>query len=412
MISQILTLASLLFFLCSGYQLLYLIIPHLPHRKKSPPPPKPARCAVLICARNEAAVLPSLIESVKAQTCRAEIFVLADNCTDGTAEAAREAGAVVWERRDASRIGKGYALSALLSHMEDAGYRFDRYFIFDADNLLAADCIEQMNRTFDEGYPIVTGCRASKNFGDNWISAGYGLFFLRESRYLNLARMRIGTSCAVSGTGFGFTREMLTEQAVSGDLWPFHLLTEDLQFTASHVLAGHSIGYAEDAVFYDEQPTDFIQSWHQRLRWSKGGLQVVKWYGKRLLVGAAAGQFACFDMLMASFPAAVYNLIAVICHALLLADGILAGDPMPGLLSALQTLGTMGGTFLLMGAATMLSERRHIRIPLRKKLRYTLTFPLFMFTYIPISLASFCCRVEWKPILHKGKDCHVQHLNL
>lgn len=51
-----------------------------------------------------------------------------------------------------------------------------------------------MNETFSEGKDIVTCYRNSKNYGDNWISAGYGLWFLRESRYLNGARSRIGAS--------------------------------------------------------------------------------------------------------------------------------------------------------------------------------------------------------------------------
>ena len=38
-----------------------------------------------------------------------------------------------------------------------------------------------MNRTFSEGYEIITSYRNSKNYGDNWITAGYALWFLRES---------------------------------------------------------------------------------------------------------------------------------------------------------------------------------------------------------------------------------------
>ena len=62
---------------------------------------------------------------------------------------------------------------------------------------------------FSDGYQIVTSYRNSKNYGDNWISAGYALWFLRESRYLNHARFLLGTSCAVSGTGFLFSRRVL-----------------------------------------------------------------------------------------------------------------------------------------------------------------------------------------------------------
>ena len=45
--------------------------------------------------------------------------------------------------------------------------------------------ISEMNKVFCSGYDIVTGYRNSKNYGDNMISAGYALSFLREGRFLN-----------------------------------------------------------------------------------------------------------------------------------------------------------------------------------------------------------------------------------
>jgi len=415
MILKILTVFSVLFFLCSGHQLLFLLIPRRIRQKNSQENAKAVAApssAVLICARNEAAVIAALVESVRRQSMPADVFVLADNCTDGTAEIARAAGAVVWERFDCTRIGKGYALSCLLSHMEEEGYRYERYFIFDADNLLADDCLAAMHRIFDAGFPIVTGYRASINFGDNWISAGYALSFLRESRYLNGVRMALGTSSAVSGTGFGFTKEVLMELIKDGDPWPYHLLTEDLEFTADQVLRGRTIGYASNAVFFDEQPTDLRQSFRQRLRWAKGGLQVVRRLGGKLLKKAAGGSFSAWDMLTASFPAALYNLVCTLLHILMFIECSIAGDVMPAVLSLVRTLGMMWGTFFLLGAATMLSEHRRVPLSRGKKIFYTVTFPLFMLTYIPISLASFCCKVKWKPIYHKRREHYVQHTDL
>lgn len=145
------------------------------------------------------------------------------------------AGANVYERFNQVQVGKGYALQELLEHLEqDYPQGFDGYFVFDADNILAPNYVEAMNRTFSDGHDIVTSFRNSKNYGDNWISAGYALWFLRESRYLNHARFLLGTSCAVSGH-----RLPVQPPGAGGDgPWPFHLLTEDIQFSVDQVTLG------------------------------------------------------------------------------------------------------------------------------------------------------------------------------
>lgn len=164
------------------------------------------RYAVLISARNERAVIANLIESIKNQDYASElvdIFVVADNCTDDTAVVARQAGAIVFERYDEQQKGKGYALNYLLGMIKQqyGPDYYEGYFVFDADNILEKDYISQMNTVFDNGYSLVTSYRNSKNYSDNWITSGYGLWFLREARYLNNARMILGASCVVSGTG-------------------------------------------------------------------------------------------------------------------------------------------------------------------------------------------------------------------
>lgn len=164
-----------------------------------------------------------------------------------------------------------------------------------------------MNKTFSEGNDVITSYRNSKNYGDNWISAGYALWFLRESRYLNNARDLIGTSCMVSGTGFLFSRKI----AENINDWPFHTLTEDIEFSADLIVNGYRIAFCPAAEFYDEQPTGFAQSWRQRLRWSKGYLQIFKKYGKRMIKGCMKGNFSCFDMTMSIMPAFILSAMSV-----------------------------------------------------------------------------------------------------
>ena len=89
-----------------------------------------------------------------------------------------------------------------------------------------------MNKTFCAGHRVVTSYRNSKNFGSNLISAGYSLWFLREARYLNNARMILGTSCAISGTGFLVHKDIILRNGG----WKHFLLTEDIEFTEDNIL--------------------------------------------------------------------------------------------------------------------------------------------------------------------------------
>lgn len=391
----------LAFLLCYAYQFAYIPLAHLLRAK---PHKKPAlhRYAVLICARNEQTVIHDLLDSLHAQTYpqdKLKIFVMADNCTDATACVARSAGATVYERFDTAHIGKGYALDALLKHIaRDEPEDFDGYFVFDADNLLRPDYIERMNETFSDGHDIVTSYRNSKNYGDNWISAGYGLWFLRESKYLNHARTLLGTSCAVSGTGFLFSRKVLEEQ---GGGWPFHLLIEDIEFSVSHILDGYKIALCPEAELFDEQPVTFRQSWRQRMRWSKGYLQVLRQYGGKLFAGIFKGSFSCYDMSMNILPAFVLSVLSTISNLALLTMQIAGGaGALEAALSVLQMLGSMYLTLFVIGAITTATQWKKIHTTAWKKVLYAFTFPVFMFTYIPISIAAIFTKVEWKPITH------------
>ena len=111
---------------------------------------------------------------------------------------------------------------------------YDGYFIFDADNLLEKDYVKEMDRTFRQGYRIITSYRNTKNFGSNWLTSGYGLWFLHEAQWLNKARMLQGTSCAVSGTGFLVNSSIIKKN----NGWKFNLLTEDIQFS---VVGGYRV---------------------------------------------------------------------------------------------------------------------------------------------------------------------------
>ncbi|MCO6559146.1 MAG: glycosyltransferase family 2 protein [Bifidobacterium sp.] len=389
-----------------GYQAVCIVASLFHHRITFPPAPMDKRYAVLISARNEENVVPNLIDSIRAQIYPAklvDIWLVADNCTDKTAEVVRGMGCHVVERHNLQQIGKGYALTYLLDAMIDKGVAddYDAFFVFDADNRLDKHYIEEMNKAFQSGFKILTSYRNSTNLSDNWVSSGSALWFIRESRFLNNSRMLFGSSCHVGGTGFMFSREVM--QRNNG--WKFHLLTEDLEFTMDSVLHGDRIGYCGTAILYDEQPDSFGQSWRQRLRWSKGFLQVFRYYGPQLIKRAVRERdFSAVDFTMLICPFTVLGVLRVVFGLLFAAFGFVSWSSQVDSLASWVVggaLGLLGMMFL--AALTVFAERGQIGASNKELLAYVLSFPIYMASYIPISFQAIFSKAQWKPIEHKGE---------
>ena len=395
------------------YQFIYIVIALIGDKKKkldTYEAKKLHKFAFIIAARNEQAVIGNLINSIKQQNYPAElidVIVVADNCTDDTAQIAREHGAICYERFNNMLVGKGYALDYCFNKIvEQFGdyTAYDGYFIFDADNVIDKNYVKEMNKVFDRGYNVITSYRNSKNYDTNWITSGYSLWFIREAKYLNNPRMMLKTSCAVSGTGFLVNSSIIKKN----NGWKFNLLTEDIQFSVVNILEGEKIGYCESAMFYDEQPTTFKQSWNQRMRWSKGFYQVMFRYGRELIAMMFKKRemfVSCYDMFMTLAPATLLSIGCILLNLIFLAYGAtdvhMLRRILPGTLGSIAFAGVI--FYLMMfsiGFITFVTEWNKILAPANKKIKSLFTFPLFMITYVPISLVALVKKVEWKPIAH------------
>ena len=399
----------LAFTICYTYQLYYVFVV-LTRKPKQLVAKKNHKFAVVISARNESAVIGQLIHSIKVQNYPSElidVFVIADNCTDNTADVAREAGATVFPRFNSEQVGKGYALdygfNVILSQYADRGY--EAYFVFDADNVLDVNYFREMNKTFDNGAVASTSYRNSKNYDSNWISAGYAVWFLREAKFLNQARLTLNTSCAISGTGFFISAKVIERNGG----WKWHLLTEDIEFSANSILEGERISYTPTAILYDEQPITFRDSWNQRFRWAKGFYQVFWHYGARLAKGIVTNpkgsRFACYDMLMTIAPGMLLTIISVTFNAIIIAlaaagmmsTGVMVASSVSSICFCLMNYLVF---MFMFGVLTTFVEWVSIHSTTAKKIRYMFTFPFFMLTYVPIALVALVKKCTWKPIKH------------
>ena len=272
----------------SVHKAFYFVIGML-FTRKFKPAKKQHKYGIVIAARNEKYVIGNLIDSINKQDYPKKlltIFVVADNCTDDTADIVRKKGAICYERHDEIHKTKGYALEFLFNNIEkDYGIdSFEGFFLFDADNLLKDNYISKMNDAFDSGCKIITSYRNSKNFDENWIASTYALHWLRSVRTNHRARSVLHLATNIQGTGFLFASEVVKNG------WHYTSLTEDRALTADAVAQGYEITYQDEAEFYDEQPVNLKIALRQRLRWSKGHLQAFAESGPYLFINIFMGK--------------------------------------------------------------------------------------------------------------------------
>ncbi len=397
----------LFFTLAYFYQVVYIVRVLMRGTVRLPKANKQHRYAFFIAAHNEELVIGNLVRSILSQDYPRElmdVFVVCDACTDDTHARAEEAGAIVWDRNDLARKGKSWAMDYGFDRiLNEYGDKYEAFIVMDADNLVSPDYLSIMNQAFDAGYLVCTSYRNSKNFDSSWISSAYALWFMREAKFLNNARMMVGTSCAISGSGW-----LVSERIVKGmHGWDFHTLTEDIQFSTFCCANNVQIGYAP-AEFFDEQPVTFKASWTQRMRWTKGFYQVFFSYARDLCKGISRGRFASYDMLMTVAPGMILTLLSFFVNATYLFVGGLSHGFVATQLELTMCVGSLVMTFLSMylvffvlAIITTVTERKHIHT--KKKWRVVanlFTFPIFMMTYIPITVAALFKRVEWVPTKH------------
>ncbi|MEY8000009.1 glycosyltransferase family 2 protein [Clostridium sp. Mt-5] len=256
--------------------------------------------ALLVAAHNEEMVIAQIIESLKDMDYPKnmyDIFVIADNCNDGTADIAKKYNVNVYERKVPDKRGKGYALEWMFNKIFKMDKKYDAIAIFDADNLVSKNFLIEMNYKLSKGYKVVQGYVDSKNPNDSWITGSYSISFWTTNRLFQLSRSNLGLSTQICGTGFCMNTDILRELG-----WGATCLTEDLEFTCKLVLNGHKVGWAHNAVVYDEKPLTLKQSWNQRKRWMKGFTDVSSRFFFKLIKKAIR------DKSLTAFDCAVYTI--------------------------------------------------------------------------------------------------------
>lgn len=236
--------------------------------------------AVLIPAHNEQFAIRNTLASIAPQLMAGDrLVVVADNCLDHTAEAARQQGAEVTVRNERALCGKGYALDHGIRFLEDTGAPQVVIFV-DADCLVMPGSIDRLARLSGQSGRPVQGAYLMNSPRPPRKSASMVVFAWKVRDYVRpLGWNRLSFPCQLSGSGMAFPWELVR----TADLASSHLV-EDLKQGLDLALAGKFPLFCPEAVVTSDVCNGGVPSNAQRARWEHGTLAAILQYFPRLLL--------------------------------------------------------------------------------------------------------------------------------
>jgi cellulose synthase/poly-beta-1,6-N-acetylglucosamine synthase-like glycosyltransferase len=252
----------------------------LARRRSNMPGASSTRFDIIVPAHNEETGIEETVRSLRALDYPADLFrilVIADNCTDRTAELARGAGAIVVERFDAVKRGKGYALSLAYEKSLTEGFA-DAVVVVDADTVVTPNLLSAFSRRFEEGAQAVQAEYAVAVGTESWRSRLMVIAFTLFHAVRSSARERLGLSAGLRGNGMAFAVDLLRRIPSRA-----YSIVEDVEYGCEIGLNGVRVVYAEDAVVMSEMPTTGGAARSQRERWEGGRMRLVREYVPKLI---------------------------------------------------------------------------------------------------------------------------------
>ena len=251
-------------------------------RAPSPAGPGTTRFTVLVPAHDESTGLLPTVDSLAQQDYDRDevtVVVVADNCSDDTADVARSAGATVWERHEPGSRGKGQALAWALHRLLGSPDAPDAVVVVDADCVASPSMLRVFDARLHAGARAVQ-CRydASNPEASPKAALRYAAMVLFNTVRLE-GKDALGASSGLSGTGMCFSTGLLHDVP-----WAAGSLSEDIEQHARLVAAGERVAFAPDATVSSPVPVTTSQARQQELRWEAGRLEVAREHGLPLLL--------------------------------------------------------------------------------------------------------------------------------
>ncbi|HZT99589.1 MAG TPA: glycosyltransferase family 2 protein [Ktedonobacteraceae bacterium] len=300
--------------------------------------------AILVPAHNEEDMLGNLLRSLSALAYpqnQYTIYVVADNCTDTTAEVARGFDGVrVYERFDMVKRGKGYALGWVFQKLEEAHLIHDAYVILDADSQVEPTFLQWMAKELAQGAQALQARYNVLNIAESPSTALRGIALTLNNHMRPLSRSSLGGSSTLTGNGMCFSRSLLERCP-----WQAFALSEDYQYYLTLVEHGERVHYVPEAVVCAHMPTTFAAMRTQDIRWEAPGDGPTLWQVTLglLKAGMQLRSFVCFEAIVELLTPPL-SLLASCCLVILIA-ALLLQSP----LALLCSLVLIGGLVFYIG---------------------------------------------------------------
>jgi len=231
------------------------------------------RFDVIVPAHNEAATIEGVVANLRKLDWPPDAFrllVVADNCTDSTAALARAAGAIVLERHDTKRRGKGFALDFAFQASHAYGWAC-AVVVVDADTEVSDNLLEAFAARIENGAKVIQAHYGVLNMQDSWRTRLMAIALSSFHRVRSRAREHLQLSCGIRGNGWCITHLLLRQV-------PYRAfsLTEDLEYGIDLGLAGYRVHYADEAHVVATMVSGEQAACTQRQRWEDGRLHLIR----------------------------------------------------------------------------------------------------------------------------------------
>ena len=395
-----------------GIQIIYILL-FFVKAKVYPKAKTKHKFGIVIPARNESAVISDTVKCILKSDYPRElfdVFVVADNCTDNTAELARAAGAIVYERTDPDpkHHKAGYALKYLFEKIMAEHKGYEAFIKFDADNLMEPDYISRMNDAFDAGVKCARGYSNSKNIDQNVIAGISGLWYIRDCRFASNFRSAINQGTMLGGAGMMFSAEIIEKHG-----WDCLSASDDSEFTMRRLNQDKiKTMYVKDAIVYEDQPSTLKDTFAKYKRMARALHNMFYTQGlKSFFLFFVRWKWTYLDM----FITLLFIPVCVLCAtwlpifyiSYLIYLGVMGSMGEPGCWEVFyKTLKLIGISlscafvlaFILQAFLAIALERKSINAPTRHLVKLAFLFPAFMIVYAAAITIGVFTKPKWRQV--------------